>query len=118
MALAFPELDEYADLDHPGWDSYGAKPISGRTIDRARHLASTIAGAAAAEGVLFRSPVFCPCGDGGISLSWERLRLTVLPGGGVECFLRDDPRRARRWHDSEAMAVTLALRVLRWLAEC
>ena len=84
-------LRSYAALP-PGWNSYGARPITAAAIDEATGILDYL------EALEIAPPMPGPTNTGGVSLRWERgsreLCIEIPPEGRPRTFFRDDGEHA------------------------
>jgi len=80
-------LKEFSQLTE-GWDSYGARPISGTAIERAKAVILD----AVSEQIGLPEPFVAPTSAGGVGLEWEvesgkELLLEISPAGELSYLL-------------------------------
>lgn len=77
----------------PGWDGYGARPVS---LSAASRAASVATGALKLRASALPEPFIAPTPDGGLQLEWKspqgkELILEIPPGPGEPTFLLVEP---------------------------
>lgn len=90
----------------PGWDSYGAEPISRLAVQRARQFLLALRRSLAHEvGEVFLPVNIAPIADGGIQLEWQgpdsALEVEVTAEGRLAYFLVQGAGSSRRTTQEE-----------------
>ena len=105
---AFERLEELAGLG-PGWDSYGAAPISARAIASVRRLLAAIASEVDdPAGDRVRPYVVVPIANGGVQIEWRgpggSLEVDVGPAGDLGYLLITGEEPARTFEERDGVA--------------